>query len=355
MSSDLPEAPSATEQRSPPTIRFPSKPSNLSSATRFAGLLAVLAQMHRCTRYKLRMTKRDLFYQDVALFGTQRTVDRYVEDISAALSVRREDLGVIAAAKGLIVGSVKVWRKTEHLQPIRDIAEPYEIPEARGANGIADVQWQLVLRSASDPCLIPHIPSSMPASSLCWSLGCTYWILVVEKEATFRHLAERNFATDTTRPGLLITAKGYPDLDTRAFLHRLASAEPCVPVYVLTDYDPDGLAIAATYARGSAAMARRAKELTLPGLVWIGIKSGDVVRAVDGEAQGVLRLSRRDRQLARGMLSRDGRAGEAVAWTGSKEWRGELRRMLMLNVKAEIQILDEREDLCRWVTDRMGL
>jgi DNA topoisomerase VI subunit A len=38
---------------------------------------------------------RDIYYRDVALFGTQDVVDRVIEDLAATLGIARTELGVV--------------------------------------------------------------------------------------------------------------------------------------------------------------------------------------------------------------------------------------------------------------------
>ena len=53
--------------------------------------------------------------------------------------------------------------------------------------------------------------------------SCSY-VVVVEKDAVFQRLAEDGFAEETG--AILVTAKGMPDMATRAFLHSLCTALP---------------------------------------------------------------------------------------------------------------------------------
>lgn len=149
-------------------------------------------------------------------------------------------------------------------------------------------------------------------------------------------------------------AKGYPDIATRAFLHYLVEGSSQmfskVPVYGLMDFDPDGLAIQSTYAHGSSSLAHDAENLAVPGMQWLGLRSSDIPTVDAG--QSLMRLSKRDRRNAKKMLEwitfQDDRLGA--------EGRRELQRMLMLGCKAEIQILDERQEgLVGWVRQRLGL
>jgi meiotic recombination protein SPO11 len=180
-------------------------------------------------------------------------------------------------------------------------------------------------------------------------------------------------------------------------------------MYVLTDYDPDGLSIAAVYATSSRALAHEGQRLMLTRLRWIGARSEDVVtfmssNEVDIDAGGsdrmqgasqlqpapnevgtslhtsagnredaveteqsssesaspdhpLLRLTERNRQRARAMLARSlMRSDAGDVWPEWETWRRELQVMLMLNVKAEMQILEQRDEGLRgWLDGKLGL
>lgn len=121
-------------------------------------------------------------------------------------------------------------------------------------------------------------------------------------------------------------------------------------MYALMDFDPDGIAILSTYKHGSYRLAHEDVDskgngaLQLPAIRWLGVKSDIIHRASGGkngkelkELQGCLRLTVRDRQKAARMLEWN------LCMEGGEEqdWRHELQIMLMLNVKAEMQILDD--------------
>lgn len=197
------------------------------------------------------------------------------------------------------------------------------------------------------------------------------WILVIEKEATFRSLACSAFWTDIGSQGIILTAKGYPDLSTRLFLREILSASFYIPIYAIVDFDPDGLAILSTYKHGSYSLAHEnsasksdteeTRSLNIPQLKWLGPKSSHLHAnltqdSCDNEAarpaQGLMKLTPRDRQKARKMLE-----WEVLAETGLEpEWRRELQTMMMLNVKAEMQIFEERKGgLGLWLRRELGL
>ena len=209
------------------------------------------------------------------------------------------------------------------------------------------------------------------------------WILVIEKEATFRSIAASGFWTTIASNGIIVTGKGYPDIATRALLRFLSTASPqndfcSPPVYGLMDFDPDGMAMLSVYKHGSAALAHENAELRVPKLKWLGMQSRHIILATgsdDHASQGLLTLTTRDRQKAKRMLersfARQSQSGEHkdngdrdhVGFSPSHvpsalnglndedqqaaedtEWCRELQVMMMLNMKAELQLLDGVQD-----------
>ena len=175
------------------------------------------------------------------------------------------------------------------------------------------------------------------------SIDSVRWILVVEKEATFRSIAASEFWQTLSSNGIMVTAKGYPDISTRAMLRFLSSPAPqngfCAPpVYALVDCDPDGIGILSTYKYGSKNLAHETSHLCLPQLQWLGLRSEQIMRNYElHNNQGLLTLSTRDRNKARKMLEWDVLAED-------EDLRRELQVMLMLNIKAELQLLDATAD-----------
>ncbi|KAL1970901.1 hypothetical protein VTN77DRAFT_2735 [Rasamsonia byssochlamydoides] len=160
--------------------------------------------------------------------------------------------------------------------------------------------------------------------------------------------------------------KGYPDLCTRTFVHLLSetghrrnSDRPSkfgvvTPprFYALVDGDPDGMAIMSTYKYGSMAHAHESARLNAPGLQWLGVRISDAVAGADTQGDDALiPLSSRDWKRARAMLMNSPAFAEDGPELG---WRAELQTMLMLNLKAETEILYEREGgLEGWIDRKM--
>jgi meiotic recombination protein SPO11 len=227
------------------------------------------------------------------------------------------------------------------------------------------------------------------------------WILVIEKEvtdysytsnisarltlaqATFRSLlsspqwgtlgleclALTVWQSPSVVASILIVyqAKGYPDLASRKFLRRIADHSPFTPMFALVDFDPDGIAIMSTYKHGSCRLAHEnvttggTPTLSLPQLRWLGVQGHQLRQSLlmerstgDGtvdSAQGVLRLTARDRTKACRMLEWDMCAEDGP----EPECRRGLQTMLMLNIKAEMQILEELPGgLPKWLARELG-
>ncbi|KAK5311080.1 endodeoxyribonuclease [Exophiala xenobiotica] len=279
-------------------------------------------------RFSMTPSHNDIYYRQPELFRKQETVDRYIDDIAFTCGVTRKDLRVTASPKGLLCGLALT---------ANDIFEPDNIPGAR---------VQLV-SSDLDDITAQHISHLR-------------WILVVEKEASFKTLVEKRFDTQCSLgPGLIVTAKGYPDLNTHLFLRHIldlarTTSQP-LPVFSLVDCDPDGLDIHRCYSTPPRPNIHEA-DASIPDLHWLGV---DIIEWL-GEKRVMdrcLTLTKRDRGRARGILGRMVEDdGEAVVGMGIGDGRSRMKRclqtMLMLGVKAEIQAVDDEAvggGLCGWL------
>lgn len=241
------------------------------------------------------------------MFGQQSHVDRYVDLIANTFNVTRSALHVTAAAKGLITGCARFCRRD-------------------GSMVDASVD--------KDGLLVPDMRDILSAN-----IQSAKWILVIEKEAKFRSIAVSNFWEELSTQGIMVTAKGYPDIATRALLRFLSDPSPqngfaSPPVYALVDFDPDGMAIFSTYKHGSANLAHETANLHLPQIQLMGLGRAHILPSTDANlSQNLLALTARDRSKARKMLWWEVLANE-------DDLRANLQVMLMLNVKAELQLLD---------------
>ncbi|QSL64903.1 hypothetical protein MERGE_002207 [Pneumocystis wakefieldiae] len=278
---------------------------------RFAVLVRVLDLIHESLVSNTPVTKRNIYYRDINLFKESRIVDKIIEDIAYTFRVQRSALNVLAAAKGLVCGHIKIKRKNNE--------------------EISCLQDSEVL-----------IPSEIEIESIEIEAD---WILIVEKESTFRTLVISKFYDHPIAgKGVIITAKGYPDISTREFLHMISksiSTSPSpykrsTPILCLVDYDPYGINILATYKFGSYAEAHNSHLMAIPSIKWIGVHSSDFHK---NQENGYIPMNNKDIKKAFDLLQ--------------KEWiqehinlKNELCRMIFTRVKAEIQLLSENDGRC---------
>ncbi|KNC97947.1 uncharacterized protein SPPG_09422 [Spizellomyces punctatus DAOM BR117] len=241
-------------------------------------------------------TKREIYYRDVALFKSQRVVDQAIEDLACTFAVQRHCLNMVASSKGLVHG---------------------------------DLRLHMVDRTIVDCLQGGH-----------QSLTTAKFVLVIEKEATFRTVVADRFAA-IHGPCILITGKGYPDVSTRRLVKRLSEIEQRaqvedgpverLPVLALVDCDPHGIEIYLCYKFGSKAMAFDSHNLACPTIRWIGLRPRDWINTdYQIDFNKLLVLTERDRRRALGMLRR----GYIKQFS---DIRTALSRILFYGRKAEIQ------------------
>lgn len=107
-----------------------------------------------------------------------------------------------------------------------------------------------------------------------------------------------------------------------------------------------------TYKYGSLVHVHDNARLCVPGLQWLGLRISDAIRGdnISGNSD-LVPLTGRDRRKIITML----RNSPVWAVGGPEpEWRTELQQMLMLNVKAEIELLYEQDGgLEAWINRKM--
>ncbi|KAF5351700.1 hypothetical protein D9756_007749 [Leucocoprinus leucothites] len=151
------------------TLTYPKK-CNIGSARPFAQLFRVMDLAHEAIIEDIPMTKRDIYYNDVQLFKSQRTVDALVDDLAATFDLDRSSLNVRASSKGLVCGSGLTIRLSsgETIQPTDTEVHTYG-PIFTG-NRRNDTRSQGTLIPVGE-----DIESFGLEEDVCW-------VLVVEKE-----------------------------------------------------------------------------------------------------------------------------------------------------------------------------
>ncbi|KAK4250303.1 Spo11/DNA topoisomerase VI subunit A [Corynascus novoguineensis] len=352
-------------------VKFPGR--TTQEVKKFEALFRIIEMSHEALLTGNLITKRNIYYQNPDLFKSQNAVDDMVDNLAFTLRVGREDLNIVATAKGLVSGPVDLM--------LRD-----------GSIHSCD--------SATDTGLL------LPSVSLIEKINfrLVRWVLVIEKEATFRTLATSQYAKlSRAGHGLLLTAKGFPDLATRRFLSLLHTLRPELFLFALVDFDPYGVAIMRTYKYGSQRLDHE-ENATAPRLRWLGIQSDDIMSSVSADYQAtcdssqseasqsdasqdpasqeslshsvvgsqderpfkrhrvtnrqepsdsVLPLTERDRKKAVQMMREISGVGN-MDDEEAHQMR-ELQRMVMLNIKAEIQAVDKYGDTADWLDAKLHM
>ncbi|KAI8886596.1 DNA topoisomerase IV, alpha subunit [Backusella circina FSU 941] len=242
-----------------------------------ARYLFVLQMIYEAVAYKIVITKRDIYYRDVTLFGTQGTVDDIVSDISCHFGVPRSSLNVGAAAKGLVFGPIIIKLKNNKI--LDCTAQKSNTEDCNDEQGV----------------LIP--PINQVAEIHCRAK----YMIVIEKEATFRHLVSVGFCQSLPQSCILVTGKGYPDLSTRQFVKYFSIHYSNSPILALMDNDPHGLDIYAVYKWGARSFAFDVNNLAVPSIRLIGMVCSDRQRfAISPENR--IPLSNRDRATCTRMV-----------------------------------------------------
>ena len=176
---------------------------------RFPKVVFVLRTMRKLVKEGRRTTKRDIFYENFALFSNQGEVDRLVAELVALLQVPRLMLGVVATSKGLVVGNLERRGHLGRLPTVGGVTIPQDVSDIR----------DLPMRAT--------------------------FLLIVEKDAMFQRILEESVFVAGLPPFIMVTGRGVPDLATRQLVYRLTT-KFSLPTFILTDCNPYGSEIALT-------------------------------------------------------------------------------------------------------------
>ncbi|PKC11361.1 DNA topoisomerase IV, alpha subunit [Rhizophagus irregularis] len=215
----------------------------------FVIMIRILDICHELLIQNVTATKRDIYYKDVKLFGNSQTVDLVIDELACFFQIPRSCLNVIASAKGLVAGSLKIIQKD---------------------------------RSILD----------------CSKTSC---------QATFQYILSSKMH-EQFGPCILITGKGYPDIATRQLVKNLSDLRrpdetyPFLQILGFFDNDPYGIEILCVYKFGSLTMSFDNENLATPGIKWLGLHCSDWKKI---SKSSLIRISSADRKKAYHLLQRN--------------------------------------------------
>ncbi|XP_055508706.1 meiotic recombination protein SPO11 [Leucoraja erinacea] len=267
------------------------------SVHRFALILKTLSMIYKLVQSNTYATKRDLYYNDTQLFGSQSTLDGIINDICCMLKVQRRCLHVLSTSKGCIAGDLC-----------------YTEEDGSRVNCACSSTAVLVPSNVDG---IKNLNSS------------AQFVLVVEKDATFQRLLDDDFCTKMS-PCIIITGKGVPDLSTRLMVRKLWDTL-LIPIFALMDADPHGIEIMCIYKYGSMSMSFDAHSLTVPIINWLGLLPSDIQR-LNIPKEVLIPLTGKDTSKLTNLQKRPYIDCQPL-------WKKEMEIMEISKVKAEIQAL----------------
>jgi len=229
---------------------------HVSQAKKFMQTVAIAAKLKSFLEQGLHTSIRGLYYQlkftigedvDEELFSEQSESNPLIEDLEAALDLKREDFNLSTDRKGVVAGNMIIKDKFGGEESTIDASK-------QGRSG-----WM--------------IPSDVDNGMEFVDIDADY-VLVVEKDALWQRLNEDKFWKKNNC--ILITPKGQASRGTRRLIRKLADRK--LPIYVFTDCDAWGWYIYWAIKTGSMNLAYLSKSLATPEARFIGVTMSDIER-----------------------------------------------------------------------------
>ena len=281
---------------------------NVAHTRKFMQTLLVAAECKKIMNQNVSTSIRDLYYAlkrtipdtNENTFEDQSESDPVLEDLEAALNTLREKLHLQADRKGYVAGNIIIEDAGDKIDCSR-----------MGSSGWA-------------------IPSNTEADTIKFASCSARFVLVIEKDAVWQRLNEDKFWKKYNC--IILTGKGQPARGARRLINRLHT-ELKLPVYVITDADAWGYYIYSVIKQGSINLSFLSDRLGTPEAKFIGLTTQDVAKF--GIAKNVtIKLNEGDKKRTKEMLN--------YVWFKPKEWQQELKNMLQVGYKLELEALSSK-------------
>ncbi len=281
---------------------------NVAHTRKFMQTMLVAAECKKIIDQNVTTSIRDLYYAikrtipdtNENTVEDQSESDPIIEDIEAALNTLREKLHLQADRKGYVAGPLTVI----------DVGDEIDCRKM-GSSGWA-------------------IPSNVEGDKIKFKNCSADFVLVVEKDAVWQRLNEDKFWKKQNC--LILTGKGQPARGTRRLVNRLHT-ELKLPVYVLADADPWGYYIYSVIKQGSINLSFLSDRLGTPNARFIGLTTADV-NTFNIPKNVTIKLNKGDEKRTNEMMN--------YVWFKPKEWQEELRNMLKVGYKLELEALSSK-------------
>jgi DNA topoisomerase-6 subunit A len=175
------------------------------------------------------------------------------------------------------------------------------------------------------------VPSIVEEDIIQFQKSSAKFVLLIEKGAVWRRFSEDRFWEK--HKCVIVHGTGMPPRGARRLLWRMHN-ELKLPVYVLVDNDPWGYYIYSVVKQGSINLAFESQRMAIPGARFIGMS------AFDAEQFGIpdavtIRMTDKDVRRAREIMNYD--------WFQKRPWQREIKHMLALGIKLELEALSNKD------------
>ena len=231
------------------------------------------------------MKLRDVYYSNKSSFTSQQQCNNIILGLGRYLGLRRYEMGIVPASKGLVIGHMKFAFKREPTPPLVPSAPPAssarscidaegteQTDKANTTHG--NLQCCLQSAAAGGMLISPQWTSHTAADIDVQVENDVRLLLVVEKEGIFQRLAEDRFY-DRVKC-IIVTGCGFPDVATRALVNKVKLRAPHLEVVGVADYNPYGAALLLSYKFSSSKSQTSLEtgvEGTCPQLRWLGLRT----------------------------------------------------------------------------------
>jgi len=282
---------------------------NLGQAKKFMQTLVIASGCKELIDQTKTTSIRDLYYHTKRTiagtkentFDEQSESDPIIEDLEVTLGSLREQLGLFAEPKGAMVGPMVITDNNDTI----DLAR-------MGSGGWA-------------------VPSIVEDNVIQFGKTGAKFILLIEKGAVWRRFSEDRFWEKHNC--MIVHGGGQPPRGVRRLIYRMHH-EKKLPVYVLVDNDPWGYYIYSVVKQGSINLAFESQRMAIPDARFIGMSSYDAER-FDIPSTVNINLSEQDVRRAKEIMKYD--------WFQNKPWQKEIKHMLKLGVKLELEALSNKD------------
>ncbi len=282
---------------------------NLGQARKFMQTMLIASGSSELIRQAKTTSIRDLFYHckhtipDTSenTFDDQNESDPIIEDLEVALGSLREELGLFADPKGAMVGPMTIVDNNDTINLAK-----------MGSGGWA-------------------IPSIVEEKVINFKKNDAKYVLLIEKGAVWRRFSEDRYWEK--HKCMILHGGGQPSRGVRRLIWRMHN-ELKLPVFVLVDNDPWGYYIYSVLKQGSINLAFESQRMAIPKARFIGMSAFDAKRFDIASAMAI-KLNDQDIRRAKEIMN--------YPWFQKPVWQKEIRQMLKLGVKLELEALSSKD------------